>query len=685
MKLFARHKFAILWLAAALTAGVVYLLWNVHANFLGIVETRTHKLGSQEDGRISQIKVALGDEVHANQILAALDETDLLTERNWLTSEIQRLESLMDADKARYALEYEKLRLQRDASASGVDVRRADLEAKRAELQALEAEIERLTNAEQAGLGRARDLSSLVMRRDTAARFIKEQDMATGDEGRRDRLRSSSRGNAEADSVILSMLNGRVERLNELKLKLANIERRMDRRHIISPCDGRVVNINYLQGDAVKAFATIVTVEEPGADFVDAYVPETSGTLPTLGQRVTIYPHRVGNVDAHGTVVFIDPGYSAIPERLAFRKLVYWARKFRVKLDTGHHLMPGEAAEVELLNETAVLKEAHAAPPPQKDPAVRVPEVRVYDKGALSEVKVSNKLRKKSSVEPSGIAWLPDIERYVIASDDTSRRGHAHAPWLLLMDARGELEKKPVEILGIDKANDLESIATAPDGSLYMVSSQSVSKQEKRPASRQQLLKVKRAGRDLSVVGVADILAALSMSYKGDDLHGLGLGDIDGDGQLVLNIEGAAWKGRDLLLGLKQPRPADGALIWRLENPDGLLEHQRLEPGQLTLFGRADLRTPDGRPAAISDLVVDDRGDLYALSTISSPPSHGQMGGMHRLVVRESGTLQTIPLFAFPHLKPEGLCSLGNGRFTIVFDTDDELPIPYLNVEVPKS
>jgi len=338
----------LLWISLALVAYWAYYIWNINADFIGVVETRTHKLSAQESGRVKKINVKLGEQVKASQVLVELADEDLETEETWLKEELQRLEEMMKADRSRYTLEYEKLLMQSEADAGNIGQRRSDLESKKAELEAVNAEIARLNEMQKSGLGRSKDLTDLNIRRDALTRFIAEQSAALKDKPDNSAKRSNASSGQESERVVMSMLSERLDRMNEIQLQLKIIATRKSNRLVISPCEGCIVNVNYLPGDSAKEFETILTVEEPEAEFMDVYIPETSDRVPLLGERVTIYPHRNGAVEAAGVVVFVDPGYSAVPDRLAFRNIIYWARKFRVKLDEGHTLMPGEAAKVEM-------------------------------------------------------------------------------------------------------------------------------------------------------------------------------------------------------------------------------------------------------------------------------------------------------------------------------------------------
>jgi multidrug efflux pump subunit AcrA (membrane-fusion protein) len=445
LKLPPRSSFTVVWVCAATLAGLLY--WRFGAargDFVGIVESRTHSVSAQEPGRIASILAAVGEEVRAGQVLATLDTSDLTVERALLAEEADRLENVMSADRRRYTLEYQNLRLQRDANAADVGLGRAEVEAKRGELEAIQAEVERLEDAERVGLGRPRDLSALLAKRDAAARFVREGAATLSAAAAAERAGIGSDGvEGEADSVVLSMLNGRFERRKEIKLALARLDERVAHRRVMSPCNCRVASLNYLIGDTVDAFAVIMKVEELQPEYVDVYVPEASGSVPEVGQGVRAYPRRPNDHVARGVVTSVAPGFSVLPERLWLCRTETWARHFRVKLDSGHGLIPGELTEVELVGRSALMSEAHAeaavrgsaqgAVPKAGSATAAVPhETLMRERSTLLEIE-EPEARRGNMVEPSGLARLPDVEPYLTVSDETGRSGmtlhHGSSCW----------------------------------------------------------------------------------------------------------------------------------------------------------------------------------------------------------------------------------------------------------------
>ena len=342
----ARNSFHFLWLAGMLAAAYGYREWRTDPYLIGTVVSKVQSVGAREGGAIQEVCVAVGEGVVAGQVLARLDASDLLAERRLHAEELVSLESLAATDRRWYNIEYDLLRLR-------VAEQYAAVQAEEAELDALGREIEALVSAQSAGLGRDRDLTRMVIRRDALARSVAEQSALM-----RPEVLKLGTGDSDAfgDSVMASLLGDRVQRLHEVRRSLTLIDQRIEYRTIRSPCAGLVSEILAFQGSTVDAFFPIVTVENLSVNTVEIYVPETEDLELNVGQRVDVMSRRSSDFDATGTIDFVHPGFSMMPERLWLRGQMLWARKARVVLQPDHLLLPGESVRVRLAKE--------AGPPP---------------------------------------------------------------------------------------------------------------------------------------------------------------------------------------------------------------------------------------------------------------------------------------------------------------------------------
>lgn len=333
-----RNAFHVLWVAALLAAAYGYRKWQADPYLIGTVVSRAQSVGAREGGTIQEILVAVGEEVAAGQVLARLDDSDLRAERRLRAQELASLESIAAADRRRYSAEYDLLRLRLSEQYAAVS-------AGEAELDALSRELEALVAAESAGLGHDRDLTRMSIRRDALARSVAEQSAVVRPEvlglGTED-------SDAFGDSVLASLLGDRMERLHEVRHSLALIDQRIEYRTIRSPGPGLVSEILALQGSTVEAFIPIVTVVSPVANAVQVYVPETDDRPLDVGQQVEVLSKRSSLFDGRGTIGFVHPGYSPMPERLWLRGQMLWARTARATLEPGHQLLPGESVRVRL-------------------------------------------------------------------------------------------------------------------------------------------------------------------------------------------------------------------------------------------------------------------------------------------------------------------------------------------------
>lgn len=669
--------YIILWLVALATVFYLTQNWFINKKFLGIVERRSHPLGAQEPGRINQLLVNVGDEVKRDQILAILDISDLKTTLEQLQQELTSFQRLKRAQKDRYSIEVQRMALQLENEATDLVDRLSLIRSKSTELAGLTAEIERLQQAEQAGLGHSRDLADLMLQRDALATYLSELNKELAFQSQKlERTRRSRQvlTAADIDSMAESLLWEQMEYAESLRRLLVETEHRINLRSVMAPCDGYVTDIVARPGDVVDAFLPIVTVEEARPTYLDVFIPEQSNVMILVGMTAEIYSARSRKYNTAGVVTFIHPEFTQASERLSFRGQLFWARKVRVELPKDHQLLPGEVVNVRIVNKNAGKKSAALIASEKKSAAnsqLQQPTPSVLP------MTVPPALWNKSRFEPSGVTWLADIQKFLIVSDDTGIQdtGNDHAPYLFLMDENGKVDAAPVPLSGIGFVNDLEAIAPAGDSTCYLVSSQNISKKNQRPGSRELLIKIKRAGERFVVQGQVQFLSLLLQSFGLNELKSLGLEKFEADGQPVLNLEGAAYHDRALFLGLKEPIADKGAIIWKLENVDAIFQSKKLVPNQLSIYGYVKLGQYKNKSAGFSDLMFDQNGRMWALSTIVAAGADDQLGGFHRIDRFADGRLEARPIFSFPNLKPEGICLQGSERFLIVFDKDNENPV----------
>ena len=176
IKNFSRIHGYILFCALALISVLyLYYRWHINKDYLGIVETKSHVIGTQEPGKIQKMFVQVGDAVKEGQVLATLDVTDLKLEIAQLQDELNMLQEYKKAQQDYSRLEFKRKGLQLENEAFDLSERLSLLESKKTEMSVLNDEIQRLVEAQQAGLGYSRDLADLKLRRDALASYLREQ------------------------------------------------------------------------------------------------------------------------------------------------------------------------------------------------------------------------------------------------------------------------------------------------------------------------------------------------------------------------------------------------------------------------------------------------------------------------------------------------------------------------------
>lgn len=646
-----------------------------------------YKLAPALAARVETLIVAPGQRVRAGQVLATLDARTIDAELAIVAAERTRLEAEIGAVRSETDVRVGESSRELEESVAAADLAlksaRAERNVRAAEFKALEAQTQRLSELVELHMADRRELDALSV---THAGLQKQLQMAdtlvaqlvsqvAGAKARRALLPQGATelalGPVRAELAVLA---GRAELLAAQK----------DATILRAPADGEVAAVFVHPGEVATAGLPILTIVSHGPgddDEVIVCLHETQAGTVRVGEAAIVTPRGAVGEGLASHVTRVAPQVSELPLRCRRNpQLPEWGREVAVALDEHLPLLPGQAFSVSFLGHpsprAATTPTVAAAATPPVAPRVAPP---VAANSSPAPLTLPPALAARTRFEPSAIAWLPARDRFVIASDDTGHdKLNEHAPWLFTMDAQGHVDPEPLVVAGVAGFSDLEALAPGPDGSLYLLASQSRSRKGKRPAARQLFAQIA-----IDATG-ARVLASTSLADQlGADpklLTTLGLAST-----AKLDLEGMTPTAQGgLLLGLKEPLDAaHHAAIWHLPRPEILLAGGTASDAGLALWGAAPLKVlADGSPhsAGISDLLELADGTLLIASTASGAEPSTQDGALW-LADGRNGLAAPRKLHSFPGLKPEGIALRQDGAaLVVVFDTG---AAPGLWMELP--
>ncbi len=690
--------------ACAAAATAIYLGLSAGGTTAGVAEVVEYKVSSTETARVVGVPASPGQAVRKGDVVAVLDSDVLSQEFEVLSAEV----SLREADlRARVAFLGRSRKSEERSFAAAVD--QADIallqarvvqEQDRAELEGVRARIKWWQAQVEAKVASSEALEDLKVRAATLERRVAldartvaaraaDLDLARR---RLDSWREAGAdpaGPGEEDVEV-----GPVRRAIEVaRSRLSLLQARREALTLRAPRDGVVFRVLLHPGDVVTPGSPVVVIRSARPERVLAYVTDALASRVSVGARATVSLRDGSGRTIAGRVASLAGGMTPLPGQLqTVLNPGAWGREVVIDLvEAAGALAPGQVVSVAfggggdgtatIARASEVVSDAASATGP-------------------APMTVPDALRGRTRFEPSGIVWIPEREKFLVVSDDTGLPDRDdHAPWLFWMDRKGVVDPAPAVVAGVAEFNDLESIVRRPDGVIFALASQSVSRKGRRPAGRTQVVRLRVAGDRIEATGSASLAGAIEARGDRSYLEGLGLGAPDPlfrhDGQAfdrLLEIEGMTTDGDDLLLGLKQPLDAEGrALVWRLSRPDRLVETGRLDEGSLAVFARVALTVGDGpaaAPAGVSDLVRLPDGGLGILAVNPAcrggDPATG--GGALWVVpppVTSGGVLKARRVRDFPGLKPEG-AAVGPGAagLMVVFDPDQDVPL-FMEIPLP--
>lgn len=639
-----------LWFVAT---GIAFWLWRDQrpesARLPGLVEAIPMPVGPIEAGHITAVHVVPGQAVSAGDPLVSFDTTLIDAELAVARAELAGAVAALEAERSERARLFERDRLETAArlaeARAQADTAAAERAAVDAELRAIGRELARLDPVVAQGVAGHGDLATLVVQRDrlvSEARHLPEA--AAAWKTRTARLEALATAlDAEDQTPALAPLEAQIRTQSRL------VEGLLNRRAVAvlrAPRDARVTRVHFGAGAAVAAGVPVIDLAAQAPERLVVWLPESTARRVRVGDVVEVSPlDRLAGVTVEGVVEALGPGIVAMPMRLWTEEDVpRYGRPAHVRLPRTDQLLPDERVQVTVIDRSNP-GAAIAAEAPSPVLPLLVPQ----------------SLAKRSRIEISGALWLPERSRYLVISDDTgTAEANEGAPWVFLVDREGRLDPEPLPIAGIDEISDLEAIARAPDGTVWLLCSQSLSKKGKRPKKRQWLLRTRLSDDRLTVDGAVRLYERLA-DLPADDRVTLGVDD-------ALDLEGMTWLDGQLLIGVKAPLdPAGRARVWSLAQPDRLFT-EGLGAAKLTPYLALSLPTgPNRAPGGIADLFADGR-TLYVTSTLAEGPP---VGAAWRVEHREAAPVQ---LAAWPDRKPEAVVR-GPDGLRVFFDAGEAPPV----------
>jgi multidrug resistance efflux pump len=673
----------VVWVATM--SGAAALWFDVRSGgALGFVPEAALAVAPQRAGRVATLEVEVGQRVRAGHVIATLDAREIDAELEILAAERRRIEAQLGAVRSETEIRQSEtvrgLEESVESAELALKAARAARDSKSAALKALSTRLQSLRELVEQRMADRRQLDEVTVEHSALQGEVVTADAMIAQLVGQVASARARRGMMPGDAAVAATEPMRAE-LSILERRVQLLELRRGETILRAPTDGQVAAIRARPGEVVEAGAPVVTMvgDAPNPARVLVCLGEQEAGKVRLGEAARLYPRGTQGVALAGHVVALGPGVAELPIRCRRDPQVpVWGREVAVALDEPMTVLPGQAFAVAFTGEvddrsgmSARTVELDAAPAPAAPaPVVKGPPAPA----GPTAIAVPPELAARTRIEPSGLLWVDRLGKFVIVSDDTGHQDRGEkAPWLLTMDARGRLDPAPLVIEGLKSVDDLESIAPGPEGSLYVLSSQSHNKNGKRGKPRQVFARVVLEGERARVDGSVHLAALLDAAAPAVRAE-LGLTDT-----AALDLEGmTATATGGLLIGLKAPLTSEGAaIVWHMQRPERLLAGEGLAAAGLVRWGEVRLTVEaDGAAAhgGISELLELTDGSLLVAATASGADPAQQSGSLWH-VAGKPGSAAPRLVREFEGLKPEGLSYDSSGKIAVVFDTGDTAPL----------
>jgi multidrug resistance efflux pump len=362
----ARLPALIVWGAAVVGATMLYIRQEHAVTLPGVASEVRFDVAPSAAGRLGQLEVALGDDVAKGQIVASLDDRDLLLDLREARAEVLRLGALVGREaeavtRENRDRETDRLaslrRFSRDVETAVLDhiEALADQAEDRIRLRGLQLTLERtksLVASDTVTLATLDDDRTAhdALLKATAERELRIEKLAARRrqaERRYEEFANAAPPSAAESEAILRPHRHAVE-VQEVRIERANLE--IAKLVLRAPGAGRVAAILRRPGELAPAGEPVVSIVAPRATEIVVWIPEERLTEVRPGTRVRLRRTAAPGVDVVSTIASLGPRVEPLPDRADPNAVVQrWGLPVQIPLPPSLVARPGEAFEIELI------------------------------------------------------------------------------------------------------------------------------------------------------------------------------------------------------------------------------------------------------------------------------------------------------------------------------------------------
>lgn len=640
------------WLAVFFV--VLWLSWSrltESTRFFGIADSREIVINSENPVEIEQIHVVEGERVVPGQLLVELKNPELAMRISEIVYQLERLDAQQEVDKAALQAKIIALTAEKKSKTEETHHRVHELENLYRINTVLATGLKSIPQENNRVIGDNPLVLQIERLKNELASTVHLLDLQI-------EMQQQALDNADKPISIVR---------DQLNAELAMLKREHSKLTICSSLSGVIGSVNARPGEKVAPFQAIATLHTRTPAIVKGFIREHDYSRVAVGDELSVASLTNSRIWVKGKVVGVGSRIVEYPVRLRKHPdLLSWGREITIKIPETSDLILGEKVLIHVKGKESLLAGLFKQMLLPQDTIAETPLIKesLPAQSSESEEKILSPViaLDNHGLEASGLLYFPDLEQYLLVSDDTPKKKLR----LYWMDRTGHITREST-VAGAAEIDDIESLTSDARGTLYVAASLSAGKSGATPEPRRQLVTLKREGYDLTLEHQIDLFSMLRAAAQRDPesqwasfiREGIAAGDLD--------MEAIFWRDDALYLGFKTPLYVGTSIILKIDKVQEMFARRQVAAGRVSIWKMLCLRDDVfDHQECISDLFYAN-GCLFITGVrCGGAREAGRSGSLWRLNLNDDHLER---LAHFEDLQPEGIAAAKEqDRLMICFD-----------------